>query len=142
MEITVRREGRVFVVTAKEAQAGPNQVELQLSGGVKVSVSDGFELVTDHGTFNQNESIARAPGDVTFKKGLMSGSGRNATYNQKSDVLNIAEQREGRRSPTRPARSPSTELRAARRSTACRTCSSWTRTSMFCAARRSSTPRR
>jgi lipopolysaccharide export system protein LptA len=92
VEITVQqREGRVFVVTAGEALAGPQQVELQLSGGVKVSVNDGFELVTDHGTFNQNESIARAPGDATFKKGRMSGSGANATYNQKSDVLNVAE---------------------------------------------------
>ena len=92
VEITVRRaEGRVFVVTAGEALAGPNQVELQLSGGVKVAVNDGFELTTDHGTFNQNESIARAPGAVTFKKGLMSGSGSGATYDQKTDVLTITE---------------------------------------------------
>src|SRR5688572_22334828 len=92
VEIIVRRaEGRVFVITAAEAQAGPKQVELELSGGVKVSVNDGFELVTDRGTFNQSESIARAPGSVTFKKGLMSGSGANAIYNQKSDVLDIGE---------------------------------------------------
>ena len=92
VEITVRKtEGRVFVVTAGEALAGPNQVELQLSGGVKVAVNDGFELTTDHGTFNQNESVARAPGDVRFKKGRMSGSGSSATYNQKSDVLTITE---------------------------------------------------
>ncbi len=91
VEITVRRDGRVFVVTAGEAFAGPKQVELQLSGGVRISVSDGFELETERGTFNQNESIARAPGDVTFSKGQMSGSGSNATYNQQSDVLNIAE---------------------------------------------------
>src|SRR5262245_10068677 len=89
--ITVHREGRVYVVSAKEASAGPNQVELQLKGSVKISVSDGFELMTDSGTFNQNESIARAPGAMTFKKGHMSGSGSNATYNQKDDVLNIAE---------------------------------------------------
>ena len=89
--ITVHREGRVYVVSAKEASAGPNQVELQLSGAVKIAVSDGFELLTERGTFNQNESIAHAPGAVTFKKGHMSGSGSNATYNQKDDVLNIAE---------------------------------------------------
>ena len=89
--ITVHKEGRAYVVTAKEATAGPNQVELQLSGAVKISVSDGFELMTESGTFNQSESIARAPGAVTFKKGHMSGSGANATYNQKDDVLNIAE---------------------------------------------------
>jgi lipopolysaccharide export system protein LptA len=91
VEITVRRDERVFVVTAKEASAGANEVELALTGGVKVKVSDGFELITDHATFNQNESIARAPGEVTFSKGLMSGSGSNATYNQKSDVLTVAE---------------------------------------------------
>ena len=89
--ITVHKEGRNYVVTAQEATAGPNQVELQLSGAVKISVSDGFELMTERGTFNQNESIARAPGAVTFKKGHMSGSGSNATYNQKYDVLDIAE---------------------------------------------------
>jgi len=90
--ITVRRDSRIFVITAKEAAAGPKQVELQLSGGVKISASDGFELATDHGTFNQEEGIARAPDDVTFKKGRMSGSGRKATYDQKGDVLTIAEQ--------------------------------------------------
>ncbi len=57
VEITVRgSEGRVFVVTAGEAHAGPKQVELQLSGGVKVSVSDGFELMTERGTFNQTKA--------------------------------------------------------------------------------------
>jgi len=91
LTITVRREGRVFVITAKEGSAGPREVDLQLSGGVKVSVSDGFELVTDHAAFNQKDGVARAPGDVTFKKGSMSGSGANATYNQKSDVLTVAE---------------------------------------------------
>jgi len=89
--ITVHKEGRDYVVTAREATAGPNQVELQLSGAVKIAVSDGFELMTERGTFNQDESIARAPGAVTFKKGHMSGSGSNAIYNQKDDVLNIAE---------------------------------------------------
>ena len=66
IEITVRRDERVFVVTAKEASAGANEVELALTGGVKVKVSDGLELLTDHATFNQNEAVARAPGDVTF----------------------------------------------------------------------------
>ncbi len=89
--ITVHKEGRNYVVSAQEATAGPNQVELQLSGAVKIAVSDGFELMTDRGTFNQDQSIARAPGAVTFKKGHMSGSGSNATYNQKDDVLDIAE---------------------------------------------------
>src|SRR4030095_10095676 len=92
VEITVHRDGRIFVIAAKEALAGPKQVELQLSGGVKISASDGFELATDHGTFDQKEGIARAPDQITFKKGRMSGSGVNATYDQKGDVLSIKQQ--------------------------------------------------
>ena len=93
VEITVRRpKGGYSSSPPGRRQAGPKQVELQLSGGVKVSVSDGFELDDRSRHLQSDESIARAPGDVTFKKGLMSGSGSNATYNQKSDVLNIAEQ--------------------------------------------------
>jgi lipopolysaccharide transport protein LptA len=91
VEITRRTEGRVFVITAKEAQAGPNQIDLELSGGVKVSVSDGFELTTERGTFNKTANIARVPGEVAFKKGLMSGSGLGATYDQMSDILSISE---------------------------------------------------
>ncbi len=89
--INVHRESRDYVITAQEATAGPNEVELKLSGAVKIAVSDGFEMKTESATFNQNDSIARAPGAVTFKKGHMSGSGSNAVYNQKDDVLNIAE---------------------------------------------------
>ena len=60
VEITVRRtEGRVFVITAKEAQAGPKQVDLQLSGGVKVSVSDGFELMTERGHLQPERKASR-----------------------------------------------------------------------------------
>ena len=88
--ITRRTEGRVFVITAREAQAGPKQIDLELSGGVKVSVSDGFELMTDRATFNQSESVARVPNEVTFKKGLMSGSGLGATYDQRNDVLTLS----------------------------------------------------
>jgi lipopolysaccharide export system protein LptA len=90
--ITRRTEGRVFVITAKEAQAGPQQIDLELSGGVKVAVSDGFELMTERATFSQSEGVARVPNEVTFKKGLMSGSGLGATYDQRSDVLTLTDQ--------------------------------------------------
>jgi lipopolysaccharide transport protein LptA/LPS export ABC transporter protein LptC len=91
VEITRRSEGRVFVITAKEAQAGPNQIALELSGGVKVSVSDGFEMTTERATFNKSDNVARVPGEVTFHKGRMSGSGLGATYDQTSDVLTLSE---------------------------------------------------
>ena len=90
VEITVRRpEGRVFVITAHEAVAGPNQVQLELRGDVTLSVNDGFRLLTDRATFDQNEGIARVPGEFRFEKGSMSGSGLGGTYDQRNDVLQI-----------------------------------------------------
>ena len=93
MEITVHKsDGRTYVVTADEALAGKNQRERQLTGHVKLKVSDGFELTTDRATHNQDDSIVRAPGAVAFSKGRMSGSGGNATYDQNQGLLTIAEQ--------------------------------------------------
>ena len=93
VEITVHKsDGRTYVVTADEALAGPKQRERQLTGHVKLKASDGFELTTDRATHNQDDSIVRAPGAMAFRKGRMSGSGTNATYDQTKDVLTIAEQ--------------------------------------------------
>jgi len=93
IEITVHKlDGRSFVVTAREALAGPQHVELQLSGEVNLVASDGFQLRTERATFNQNEALARAPGALTFEKGRMRGSGLGGSYNQQSDVLQITQQ--------------------------------------------------
>jgi LPS export ABC transporter protein LptC len=91
--ITVRKpDGRTYVVTTDEATTGKDQRDRQLSGHVTLKVSDGFELRTDSATHNQDDSIVRAPGAVTFSKGRMTGSGGNATYDQSRDVLTINEQ--------------------------------------------------
>ena len=93
VQITVSKsDGRTYVVTADEAIAGKDQRERQLTGHVVLKVSDGFELKTDRATHNQDDSIVRAPGAVTFSKGQMSGSGGNATYDQNRDLLTITEQ--------------------------------------------------
>jgi LPS export ABC transporter protein LptC/lipopolysaccharide transport protein LptA len=88
----VKSDGRTYVVTADEATAGKDQREKQLTGHVRLKVSDGFEMTTDRATHNQDDSIVRAPGAVSFSKGGMTGSGGNATYDQGRDVLTINEQ--------------------------------------------------
>src|SRR5687768_9520015 len=81
--ITVRKgDGRTFKVSAREAAAGKDQIELELTGDVKLQDSDGFVLTTDRGTFHQKEAIASAPGAVVFSKGRMSGSGVGIRYDQ------------------------------------------------------------
>jgi LPS export ABC transporter protein LptC len=93
VSITVNKsDGRNYVVTADEATAGKDQRERQLSGHVVLKVSDGFEMTTDRASHNQDDSIVRAPGAVTFSKGHMTGSGGNATYDQTRDILTITEQ--------------------------------------------------
>jgi len=92
IEITVQKsDGRSYVVTADEAQAGANQRQKQLTGRVKLKASDGFELTTDRATHNEDDGVVRAPGAVSFSKGRMTGSGVNATYDQLKDILTIAE---------------------------------------------------
>jgi LPS export ABC transporter protein LptC len=92
IEITVHKsDGRSYVVTADEAQAGANQRAKQLTGRVRLKVSDGFELTTDQATHNEDDGVVRAPGAVSFSKGRMTGSGVNATYDQIKDILTIGE---------------------------------------------------
>src|SRR6185295_20273624 len=73
VKITVRnRGGRDYVVTGREAQAGQNQKELQLTGGVQLKASDGFTVRTDNAAFNQDTALMTAPGAVTFERDRLS----------------------------------------------------------------------
>src|SRR6266550_7894974 len=93
IKITVRnRGGRDYVVTGHEAQAGDNQKDLQLTGGVKLAASDGFVVETDTATFNQDSGLMTAPGAVTFARDRMTGSGVGMSYDKNSDVLTLSDQ--------------------------------------------------
>lgn len=93
--VTVRvrnRGGRDFTVSGREAQATGQQEELQITGDVVLTASDGFTVTADSGTFSQADSTVRVPGAVAFHKGAMSGSGKGMTYNQASDELSLADE--------------------------------------------------
>jgi LPS export ABC transporter protein LptC len=93
VKITVRnRGGRDYVVTGREAQAGENQKELQLGGGVQLTASDGFTVRTDAATFNQDTGVMLASGAVTFERDRMNGSGTGMSYDKNADVLSLADQ--------------------------------------------------
>jgi LPS export ABC transporter protein LptC len=81
------RGGRAFVISAIEGYTARGETELRMTGDVKVSASDGFELTTGDATFDQNTGIARASGPVAFRKGRMSGTGIGMMYDQPNDVL-------------------------------------------------------
>jgi LPS export ABC transporter protein LptC len=87
-----QRAGRDFVVSGREAQAGENRKDLEITGEVKLAASDGFVATTDRATFNQDDATVRVAGPVSFQKGRMTGSGVGMTYNQMTDVLTLAAQ--------------------------------------------------
>jgi lipopolysaccharide export system protein LptA len=93
VKITVRnRGGRDYVVSGREARAGENQKELQLTGGVELKASDGFTVRTDNAAFNQDTALMTAPGAVTFERDRLTGSGLGMSYDKNADVLSLAEQ--------------------------------------------------
>jgi len=93
VKITVRnRGGRDYVVTGREMQAGENQKELQLTGGVTLAANDGFTVKADAATFNQEDGLMTAPGAVTFEKDRMTGSGVGMSYDKNTDTLTLADQ--------------------------------------------------
>jgi lipopolysaccharide export system protein LptA len=83
------RNGRTFVVTAGEGSGTKDNTEVELRRDVRLRESDGFELLTDHGVYDDAEALVRIAGAVSFAKGRMTGSGRGVTYLQASDVLRI-----------------------------------------------------
>jgi LPS export ABC transporter protein LptC len=93
VKITVRnRGGRDYVVTGREAQAGENQKELQLTGGVQLTSDDGFIVRADTASFSQDSGLMTAPGAVTFERNRMTGSGTGMSYDKNADVLSLADQ--------------------------------------------------
>ena len=95
IKVTIKvrqRAGRDFVVSGREAQAGKNQEELEITGNVKLAASDGFVATMDRATFSKADATVRVAGRVSFQKGRMTGSGIGMTYDQSTDVLSLAEQ--------------------------------------------------
>jgi lipopolysaccharide export system protein LptA len=90
--IVHKGDNRTFTVSAREALAGKDQQQFELTGEVRLEDSDGFFLTTDRATFHRGESIARTPSAATFGKGRMSGSGVGITYDQANNVLAVSEQ--------------------------------------------------
>lgn len=90
VRVSVRnRSGRDFVVTAAEARAGKDAMDLELSGQVRLTASDGFELSADAATYAKGQGLVQAPGDVTFKKGRLAGSATGMSYDTNAELLSL-----------------------------------------------------
>ncbi|RPJ63381.1 MAG: LPS export ABC transporter periplasmic protein LptC [Acidobacteria bacterium] len=83
------REGREFRISAREAEATSGESEVVLRGDVAVSGSDGLEIRAAEAFYQAADGVVRAPGEVLFSKGRMSGSSVGMTFNREQDLLTL-----------------------------------------------------
>jgi len=89
-QITVTKDdGRVYVLTADEGSVGPNQIEGEVRGNVRLRTEDGLELQTSLARFTQDDEVVRMPEPVEFTRGRMRGAGLGANYDHAYDVLQV-----------------------------------------------------
>jgi LPS export ABC transporter protein LptC len=99
VRVTSVRQGKTFVATGDEARVGESQTNLDMKGNVVMTSSDGLEAKAGSAAYNQGEGIVRAPGPVTFKRGRMSGSGVDFSYDETRDLMGLSDQSKVRIAP-------------------------------------------
>ncbi|HEY0284152.1 MAG TPA: LPS export ABC transporter periplasmic protein LptC [Vicinamibacterales bacterium] len=98
-KVTSVRQGKTFMATGDEARVGENQTNLDMKGNVVMTSSDGLEAKAGTAAYSQSEGIVRAPGPVTFKRGRMSGSGVDFSYDETRDLMGLSDQSKVRIAP-------------------------------------------
>ena len=87
-----RQGNRKFVLKGREGEAGPDQKYVNLKDEVKLVSSDGLTVETSEASYSTGEGIVRAPEQVTFSRGRLSGRGLGMTYDRARDVLWLLDQ--------------------------------------------------
>ncbi len=91
VKVTVEQGGKTYVITGDETKVGDNQSHLEIIGHVHLTSSDGLDVVGTTATYSEGEGIVRAPGHVTFKRGRMSGTGVDFTYDKNRDQIGLTD---------------------------------------------------
>ena len=85
-----RARAKTYVAPGRRSRGGENQTDLDMKGNVRMRSSDGLEVTADSATYGQSEGIVRAPGPVAFKRGRMSGSGVDFSYDENRDLIGLS----------------------------------------------------
>jgi len=91
VKITIEREGKTYIVTGNETKAGSNQSNIEIVGNVHLTSNDDLDVTAGTATYTEDEGIVRAPGDVTFKRGRMSGTAFDFSYDKNRDQIGLAD---------------------------------------------------
>src|SRR4030095_9242629 len=100
--VTSVREGKKFIAQGDEAivtKLNADRSKCELTRNVRLTASDGLEVLASQATYSQNEGIVRAPGAVTFKRGRMTGKGVDFSYDETRDLIGLADQTSVRFAP-------------------------------------------
>lgn len=88
--VRINRGDRQFTITAREAEITPSKQgvkEAVFKGDVRLEDTQGLQMKAAEATYAQADGVIRIPGRVEFSKGRMTGSGREATYDQLREVF-------------------------------------------------------
>ena len=86
-----RADGRHFTMSANEADVSKDQLDFSFAGDVRIAVSDGMLIHTEHATYKKADGMARAPGPVDIARGRMTGSSLGLTYSDKTNELTLVD---------------------------------------------------
>jgi LPS export ABC transporter protein LptC len=84
-----QRGGRDFTIAAATAEVAGDQRSVTLEGSVVLTASDGLEMRTSKASYDQADDVVRAPGEVSFARGRMSGRSVGATYDSGREVVSL-----------------------------------------------------
>ena len=84
-----RGDGRSFTLTGDEGSVEKEEALVALTGHITLVEADGFTAETDSATYDKRDSMVRAPGDIAFHHGRLSGTGHGMVYDKNTDVLTI-----------------------------------------------------
>lgn len=87
---TTRASGRQFRISAKEATVSRGETEFEMTGNVRIEVSDGMVIHTEHATYSDKDGLLQAPGPVDITRApRLTGSAKGLTYNKAQDVVTL-----------------------------------------------------
>ncbi len=90
--VPARDDRRGFTIKGDEAEVTKDNAQVRLTGNLQLSTTDGLTMTGPSATYDSADGIIRIPGDVKFKRELMTGSSVGATYDNTRDVLWMLEQ--------------------------------------------------
>lgn len=102
VRISARKQGRDIRITSREAESGGNEERVLLRGDVEVTTSDGMVVKAPEASYNANEGIVRASGDVAFQTARIAGTSVGMTYDEARDSLSLPDKAVLRMPPAEP----------------------------------------